>query len=248
VGSLLIAGLVLAELLPPARPGLVPRSLAVLDDHDRRRDLRAAGAPTLLVPIFTRCTGTCPLTAVALKDAMAGAPERFRVLLLSFDTEDAAADLRDFRERLNLPSEWLLVRSIDGAATREFFDDLDFHFMKAAGGFDHPNQTFVFSPKGAWAATFSDNPSSKEELESAHRRAMAADHPSALRRLGDWLFRPEAWIALACAGIGLSLAAILLLVRRDKTPSTAPAPRDGNVRTKAATRDRCRTWRVREPP
>jgi hypothetical protein len=57
-----------------------------------------------------------------------------------------AKDLRDFRERLGLPAEWLLVRSADGAATRAFLDELDFHFMKAGGGFDHPNQTFVFSP------------------------------------------------------------------------------------------------------
>jgi cytochrome oxidase Cu insertion factor (SCO1/SenC/PrrC family) len=214
----LVAGLVLAELLPPASPGLAPRNLAVLDDQDQRQDLLVAGAPTLLVPIFTRCAGSCPLTAVALKEATAEAPTRSRVLLLSFDTEDTAADLRDFRERLDLPSKWLLVRSIDGAATRELLDDLDFHFMKTDRGFDHPNQTFVFSPNGIWAATFSGNPSSKGELDSALRRALAADDPSAVRRLRDWLIRPEAWIALACVGVGLSLATILLLARRWSAP------------------------------
>jgi len=215
----LIAGLVLAELLPPARPGLAPRNLAVLDDHDQRQDLRVAGAPSLLVPIFTRCAGSCPLAVVALKQATAGSPARFRVLLLSFDTEDTAADLRDFRERLDLPSEWLLVRSIDATATRELLDDLDFHFMKTGRGFDHPNQTFVFSPNGVWAATFSGNLSSKEELESALQRALAADDLSVLRKLGNWLIRPEAWIALACAGVVLSVAAILLLARRGKAYS-----------------------------
>jgi cytochrome oxidase Cu insertion factor (SCO1/SenC/PrrC family) len=202
---------------------MVPRSLAVQDDHDQRQDLRPAGMPTLLVPIFTRCTGTCPLTALALKQAMAGAPSRFRVVLLSFDTDDAAADLRSFRERLNLPFEWLLVRSIDAAATREFFDQLDFHFMKTASGFDHPNQTFVFSPNGGWAATFSGDLSSKAELESARRRAMAADDPTALSRLRDWLIRPEAWIVLACCGVGLSVVVILLLARRDRARSSSPA-------------------------
>src|SRR5678815_5125987 len=68
-----VMSLILAELLPPARPGLVPRSLAILDEHDLHQNLGTAGEPTLLVPIFTRCSGSCPLTAVALKQAIPGA-------------------------------------------------------------------------------------------------------------------------------------------------------------------------------
>src|SRR5215471_9824279 len=169
--GLWVAGLVLAELLPPARLREKPRRLAVVDEKNQVQELRLDGAPTLLEPIFTRCTGTCPLTAVALKEALAGGPEGFRVVLLSFDAEDDVKDLRDFRERLGLPSEWLVVRAIDGKAAREFFDDLDFHFMKIAAGFDHPNQTFVFSPGGIWAATLSGTPWSKQELDSARRWA-----------------------------------------------------------------------------
>ena len=120
-----VMSLILAELLPPARPGLVPRSLAILDEHDRHQNLGTAGEPTLLVPIFTRCAGSCPLTAVALKQAFPGASADFRVILLSFDPKDVAADLRRFRQRLDLPSEWLVVRSIDAVATRELFDELD---------------------------------------------------------------------------------------------------------------------------
>src|SRR5215510_5775768 len=50
------------------------------------------------------------------------------------ENEDAAADLRDFCERLDLPADWLLV--------------------------------------------------------------LAADDPNALRGLGNWLIRPEAWILI----------------------------------------------------
>jgi hypothetical protein len=216
-----VMSLILAELLPPARPGLVPRSLAILDEHDRHQNLGTAGEPTLLVPIFTRCTGSCPLTAVALKQAIPGGSADFRVVLLSFDPKDVAADLRRFRQRLDLPSEWLVVRSIDAAATRELFDDLDFRVMNSGSGFNHADQAFVLSPKGLWAATLS-GPPSKEELSSAHRRALAADDRMAPRRLGAWLIRPEAWIVLACAGFGVSLAAVLLLARRAKAGSTAP--------------------------
>ena len=228
-----VAGLVLAELLPPAKLRQMPRRLAVVDEKNQVQELRLAGAPTLLEPIFTRCTGTCPLIAVALKEALTGGPEGFRVVLLSFDAEDDAKDLRDFRERLSLPSEWLVVRAIDGKAAREFFDDLDFHFMKIAAGFDHPNQTFVFSPSGIWAATLSGTPWSKQELDSARRRAVAADDATASHRLFDWLSRPESWIALAFTGFVLSFGGILLVTRSNKARSTAasrpePATPDEN--------------------
>jgi cytochrome oxidase Cu insertion factor (SCO1/SenC/PrrC family) len=215
-----VVSLMLAELLPPARPALVPRTLALLDEHDRQRNLATGPEPTLLVPIFTRCTGTCPLTAVALKQAMPAASAEFRVVLLSFDPRDVSDDLRSFRTRLALPSEWLVLRSIDAAATRELLDELDFRVMNTGSDFNHADQSFVFSPKGVWAATLS-GPPSKEELRVAHRRALAADVQTASRRLGGWLIRPEAWIVLACAGFGLSLTAVLLLARRSKAASAA---------------------------
>ena len=197
----------------------MPRSLIVSDDKDVRHDLHAiaAGAPTLLLPIFTRCSGTCPLTALALKEALGKARAPFRVALLSFDTEDRAEDLGAFRERFVLPSGWLLLRSADAAATRAYFDELGFHFMQADGAFDHPNETFVFSPRGAWAATFSGAAFPKEELEAAWRRALAADDPSAFRRFSAWLIRPEAWILLALAGGTASLATIVLVARKSRT-------------------------------
>ena len=211
--------LVLAELLPPGRPGLVLRSPTVLDEQDRRQSLGTAGEATLLLPIFTRCAGTCPVTAATLKQAIAGASADFRVVLLSFDPHDTAADLRGFRERLDLPRGWLVVRSVDASATRELFDDLEFPVMSSEGGFNHPDQTFVFSPKGLWAATLS-GPPSKEELSSAHRRAFAADDRTPSQGLGAWLIRPEAWLVIACAGFGLAFAAVLLLARRTKASST----------------------------
>lgn len=213
---LAVSGAASAELLLPASPRVVPRSLAVSDEKDGRHDLGglAAGAPTLLLPIFTRCSGTCPLTAVLLKEAFKKARAPFRVVVLSFDDEDRAADLTAFRERFGLPAEWLLVRSADAAATREFFDELGFHFMKVGSGFDHPNETFVLSPRGAWAATFAGTAFPEAELETAWRRALAADDATAFRRLGGWLIRPEAWIVLACAGLAMSVVATLVLARK----------------------------------
>lgn len=222
VAALLVpCGAARAALLPPERAHFLPRGLAASDEHDRRLDLAAvaAGAPALLLPVFTRCSGTCPLTAALLKQALEKAQAPFRVIVFSFDADDGAADLAGFRERYRLPADWVLLRSGDGAATRAFFDGLDFHFMKAAGGFDHPNQTFVFSPGGGWAGTLTGAAFSPAELEVAWRRALGADDPALPRRLGAWLVRPEAWILLACAGLAFSLAAILLAQRRSRSRS-----------------------------
>ncbi|HET9753720.1 MAG TPA: hypothetical protein VFP52_12190 [Myxococcales bacterium] len=216
-----LAGTARGALLPPERAQSLPRGFIASDERDQGRDLSAApsGKPALLLPVFTRCSGTCPLTAVLLKQALDEARAPFRVIVFSFDTGDGAGDLAAFRERFPLPADWLLLRSGDAAATRAFFDGLDFHFMTAAGGFDHPNQTFVFSPDGAWAGTLAGSAFSASDLESAWRRASAFDDPAAARRLAAWLVRPEAWILLACAGLALSLAALLLAQRRSRSRS-----------------------------
>jgi cytochrome oxidase Cu insertion factor (SCO1/SenC/PrrC family) len=218
---LLLAGTARGALLPPERAQTLPRGFIASDEGDQRRDLAAApsGKPALLLPIFTRCSGTCPLTAVLLKQALDQARAPFRVIVFSFDAADGAGDLAAFRERYKLPADWLLLRSRDAAATRAFFDGMDFHFMRATGGFDHPNQTFVFSPRGAWAATLAGAAFSAGDLETAFRRALAADDPAVPGRVAAWLIRPEAWILLACAGLALSLAALLLAQRRSRSRS-----------------------------
>lgn len=174
----------LALLLPAERALSLP-PLALADDRDARVSLQG---PLLLLPIFTRCTGTCPQTAVALHRANPAMP----VVLLSFDPADTAQDLRDFRARFDLPAQWRLVRALDTGAARAFLDQLDFHVMTAEGGFDHPNLAFLFSESGRWTATFA-----------------GADF-SQMKPPAFWL-RPVAWIAAACAGLLLSLAAIVLV-------------------------------------
>lgn len=212
--SLFLIAALIAGLAPPSSPRLKPRALAVLDDRDRPQTLPQSPAPMLLLPLFTRCGGTCPLTALSLKQAVAGAQPPFRVVLLSFDGGDTAEDLRDFRERLELPAGWLLVRAAGASELRAFLDQLDFHFMKTEGGFDHPNQSFVFSPGGIWAATFEGAPGSRAELKEAYRRSIDADDAGSLQSLRSWLLRPEALIVAACAGLAAAFAGILLFGRK----------------------------------
>jgi len=209
------ASLLLAALLPASRPAPLP-ALAVLDEQDASRELRVigAGAPRLLLPVFTRCTGTCPMTAVFLKQALAKADAPFRVVVFSFDPADTAADLRDFRQRFALPEEWAVVRSGDPGATKSFLDGFEFRFMRAGEGFDHPNETFVLSPAGSWTATLTGTSFDDKDLRAAWARAAAADQGRVLSSLLAWLVRPEAWILFACAGLSSSLMAIVIARKR----------------------------------
>ncbi|HUJ26790.1 MAG TPA: hypothetical protein VLW85_12275 [Myxococcales bacterium] len=161
------------------------------------------GAPTLLVPVFTRCSGSCPVTVMKLREK---APLRFRVTVLSFDPDDTPADLAEFRERMDLPAGWT-VTQLPPAQTHALLDGLDFHFMKSERGFDHPNQTFVFSPRGRWAGTL--NGSDFDGLDAAWNRALRADHP-----LLAWVDDPAALIAAAAAGLSISLAIVAVAVRK----------------------------------
>ncbi|MFL5364907.1 MAG: SCO family protein [Myxococcales bacterium] len=218
-----------AVLLPPETSTRLSR-LIVLDDRDQAHELRglAPGTPRLLVPIFTRCGSTCPLTSLALKDALAKTGVGFRVVVLSFDPEDSASALKGFRTRLALPANWILVRATDAAKARAFLDEIGFRLRKAEGGFDHPNQTFVFSPEGVWTGTFAGSAFREDELRAAWRRAQSSSHPTALGRVEAWVVRPEAWIAIACAGLGLTLSGIGFAARRSR-PATSPDP-DAKVR------------------
>ena len=205
-----------AELVAPARPGAAVQDLAVVGEDGAPSGVRAlaGGGPALLLPIFTSCAGTCPITAEALRTALSGRPGSFRVVVLSFDPADTARDLKSFRARHDLPAGWRLVRGFDAAATRAFLDQFDFRVMTAQGGFDHPDEVLVLSPKGVWAGTFVGSPFSLRDLERARVWALEADAPSLAARLS----RPGSWLALVFAALLLCLAAVFVLPRRASAP------------------------------
>lgn len=190
-----------AALLAPARAGV-------------RLSEAAGSRPTLLVPVFARCAGTCPVTALALRDALAGGGPAFRVIVLSFDPADTPRSLEAFRARLELPPSWTLARSMDGRPPREALDSLDFRYMRAPGGFEHPDEVFVLSAKGVWAATLTAGRFPPEDLRAAYRLALAADDASLSGRLRSLAARPAAWLAAAAAGLALCLPLVFLLGTR----------------------------------
>src|SRR5205823_3992626 len=72
------SGAASAALLPPASTADLPRLVAV-DDREAAHELVASGTPTLLLPVFTRCTGTCPMTAAWLREGLKAGHPPFRV-------------------------------------------------------------------------------------------------------------------------------------------------------------------------
>ena len=82
--------------------------------HTLWDELRAAGTgPVIVLPVYTRCTMSCPVLARMLVQQTSqingGTP--YRVLIFSFDPGDDAQALRQFRVQKKLPSAWILVRS-----------------------------------------------------------------------------------------------------------------------------------------
>lgn len=199
-----------AELSPPAQSDLSIQDLSVVGEDGAATRLRALtdGRPALLLPVFASCAGSCPITTESLRNALSSHPETFRVVVLSFDPKDLPRDLAAFRARHGLPAAWTLVRGADAAATRAFLDQFGFRLMTEPGGFDHPDETFVLSPKGVWAGTLSGPSFPASELESARRRALSADAPTAAERLS----RPGIWIPAAFAALLLCAGTIFSLV------------------------------------
>lgn len=187
-----------AELAAPGN-AVVAGSLAVIDERGAPRDLKAlaSGAPTVLLPIFTGCGGTCPTTTEALKKALREHPTRLRVIILSFDPADTSEDLRNFRSVHGLSESWILARGAEPAATRAFLDRFGFQVMTSGKGFNHPDEAVVLSSGGAWAGSFLGGAFPPRELDRAYEWALSADAPTFAQRLS----RPQTWIPLILAGL-----------------------------------------------
>ena len=207
-----------AQLYPAARPGMIPKDVAVVDDRGRAQDLmelvRGAG-PVILLPIFTQCAGTCPLQAGNLKTALGRQPPAaFRVVVFSFDASDTDADLRSFRGDHSLPASWAMVRAASAGAARDYLDQFGYAVMQSKSGFVHPSESFVFSGQGRWSGTFAGGDYPAEALRSAARQAEEIDSPALWSRLRRGLSRPQVWGGLAAAAFVLGVAGAVVLSLR----------------------------------
>lgn len=106
--------------------------------------------PWIISPMYTRCAGTCPAITASLRRALdqSGlAASEYRVLSFSFDPNETKDGLRQFRARMQLPADWLVVRASDPQALERTLKSLDFRTITMEdGNFEHPNLVAVLAP------------------------------------------------------------------------------------------------------
>ncbi len=164
--------------------GQVVRVDGLLDESGRTITLTPQGAeagPLILAPMYARCPHTCsPLTANLLR-AVKEAGQRlgsYRVASLSIDPKETAENLRAFRERLGLPSEWLLLRAGEVGRLRELLAALRFVAIERDDGqFDHPNVVYVLAADGVVTRVLPGLALTSTELVSAVEQARGGRAP-----------------------------------------------------------------------
>lgn len=212
---LLLAVSARAGWVPPSKPGIFIQTVSVLTEQGQIADLKnqlSGARPTLLLPIFTRCAASCPIMTHALKKAATGTG--FQVVLFSFDPGDTAKDLQNFRERESLPADWILVRAASASAARSFLDQFDYNVMNAGGGFIHPNEIFVLSPRMRWSGLFAGEEIDPQTLRAAFDRAQEMDHPALWNQLKAEVRDPQNRVIAASLGLLISIGVIFQILWR----------------------------------
>jgi len=102
--------------------------------------------PVIILPVYTRCLGSCPALARKLKAELArvDASLAYHVIISSFDPAETTESLQRFREHEGLPTDWVAVHS-DEVEIRKFFGFFDYRVMKQSGALIHPNEMFLLS-------------------------------------------------------------------------------------------------------
>ena len=143
----------------------------VLPQAERERDAR----PWIASPMYTRCPGTCSAVTAGLQRALDQSglsPTEYRVVSFSFDPQETDRGLREFRERMHLPSTWLTLRARTPEALERTLKSLDFRTItRGEGDFEHPNLLVVLAPDQRLAGYLFGITFSPSELARAVRRA-----------------------------------------------------------------------------
>lgn len=90
----------------------LPASLVLTDENaSEHRLAEFAGHPFLFVPVYAKCTSSCPLVIETLERdlPLSGLTlDSYRVILFSFDPKDSVDDLKMMREMHKIPPAWIL--------------------------------------------------------------------------------------------------------------------------------------------
>ncbi len=111
-----------------------------------------AGAPRLVVMLFTRCQSTCPLIVEEIRGVLKALPAEkekdIRVTVFSFDSENETPEtLADFVKKRKLDERWqLLTGKAEGVA--ELAAVLGVRYKKIKDEYVHSNILFFVDKNG----------------------------------------------------------------------------------------------------
>ena len=159
------------QILDDPKPNL-PESLVLNDENATDRRLSEfAGHPFLLVPVFAKCTSSCPLIIETLEHnlALSGlALDSYRVVLFSFDPNDTADDLKMLREMHNIPPAWIITRA-ERASTEALMSAMGVRAVTdpVTHQFAHPDLVLVIGENLIYSQRLMRSELSPEKLFSA---------------------------------------------------------------------------------
>jgi cytochrome oxidase Cu insertion factor (SCO1/SenC/PrrC family) len=127
--------------------------------------------PVVLLPIFTHCASTCPVSVAHLKEILARQKTYYNVILFSFDPKDGPAEMVKYRKDLEIPAQWQIF-SADILNTQKLLDALDFRYMSQGPQFVHPNSLFILNSYFVIRSVISGISYSDEILGSGLKKAI----------------------------------------------------------------------------
>jgi protein SCO1/2 len=112
------------------------------------------GKPLVVNLIYTACDASCPITVLALGDAIEAADEllgadRFNVVTIGFDAKnDTPERMRAYADNAKLGAPNWEFLSGDPVTIDRLIHELGFVIAEEAGGYEHVAQTTVVDSKG----------------------------------------------------------------------------------------------------
>jgi cytochrome oxidase Cu insertion factor (SCO1/SenC/PrrC family) len=202
-----------ARVIPAIEAAAPVPDVQVLDEAGNSTSLRSllaamGGGPVVVLPIYTRCAVSCPLQTQKLKQALAGlnpgAP--LRILVFSFDPEETAGTIRQYRELEGVPESWSVIRARE-AAIRTFFDFFHYWVMDEKGQLVHPDRIFLLDPSLQWRFTVTGVNWSPQEIGQALGQARSPGIMLWMRTHPDAL----AWAGFLCVLVSTGLLWVRLI-------------------------------------
>ena len=211
-----------ARIIPAVDTAATIPDARVLDESGTRTTVRSilgtmGGGSVVLLPVYTRCSASCPLQTQKLKRALAGSDSvSVRVLIFSFDPGETAATLDEYRKRENIPVNWRTIRS-DAPAIRGFFDFFHYSVLNEKGEMIHPDQIFLMDPSLRWRFTMAGLNWNPQEFDEALGETSSPGIVLWARTHPDTL----AWAGLFSILFGVGLLCVWLVRHKPANPTVA---------------------------